>query len=62
MCNFLQQSDWFDTPPNDPFLIEHFHFLHREGANALWADSHAKRLSYFQLRRPMFSSRKDIYP
>lgn len=62
VCNFLQPSDWFSGPPNDPNLIDHFHFLHRKGANALWADTHTKRLTYFQLKRPMFSTRKDIYP
>lgn len=62
MCNFLQPDDWFDRPPNSNYLRQHFHFLHRGAANALWADSHAKRLVYDQLKRPMFSSRKDIYP
>ncbi len=61
-CNFLQTADWFDSPPDTPSLREHFHFLHRDGANALWADGHVKRLAYGQLRRPMFSCRKDIYP
>ncbi|MBI5708661.1 MAG: prepilin-type N-terminal cleavage/methylation domain-containing protein [Armatimonadetes bacterium] len=61
VCNFLQPSDWFNSPPNDPNLIDHFHFLHRKGANALWADTHAKRITYFGLKRPMFSSVKSIY-
>jgi prepilin-type N-terminal cleavage/methylation domain-containing protein/prepilin-type processing-associated H-X9-DG protein len=60
-CNFLQPHNWFDTPPDIPSLRQHFHFLHRGGANALWADGHAKRITYERLRRPMFSSRKDIY-
>lgn len=62
MCNFLQVEDWFDSPP--PFrqdLKDHFHFLHRDAAQALWADTHAKRLVYGSLKRPWFSSRKDIY-
>ncbi len=62
MCNFLQTSDWFFSPPRVQSLIAHFHFLHREGANSLWADGHARRITYFQLKRPWFSSRKDIYP
>lgn len=62
MCNFLQPRDWFNSPPRDDALEAHFHFLHRGGSNTIWADSHAKRLVYGQLRRPMFSSRKDIYP
>ncbi len=62
MCNFLQTADWFDSPPNDTTLKNHFHFLHREGANALWADGHTKRMIYGALKRPMFSSLKDIYP
>lgn len=61
MCNFLQPSDWFRSPPADENLKAHFHFLHRGGSNTIWADGHAKRLVYGQLRRPMFSSRKDIY-
>lgn len=62
MCNFLQTDNWFSSPPDNPVLRDHFHFLHHEGANTIWADSHAKRMVYGQLRRPMFSSRKDIYP
>ncbi|MBX7133298.1 MAG: prepilin-type N-terminal cleavage/methylation domain-containing protein [Fimbriimonadaceae bacterium] len=61
MCNFLQPSNWFNAPPNDQSLRAHFHFLHRGAANAVWCDGHAKRLTYESLRRPMFSSRKDIY-
>ncbi len=61
-CNFLQGPDWYNSPPNDPNLKEHFHFLHRGGSNTIWADTHAKRLTYFQLKRPFFSCRKSIYP
>lgn len=60
-CNFLQAPDWFDSPPNEEHLKEHFHFLHRGGANTIWADTHAKRYTYSQLRRPMFSSQKWMY-
>lgn len=60
-CNFLQSLDWFDSPPQSEALREHFHFLHRGGSNGLWADGHVKRLNYNGLKRPMFSSRKDIY-
>src|SRR5579862_60723 len=67
VCNFLQPEDWFNSPPNgnDPLsqsLREHFHFLHRDGASALWVDGHVKRIIYGGLRRPMFSCRKSFYP
>lgn len=63
MCNFLQPLNWYDSPPQfDQNLKDHFSFLHKEGTNCIWADGHAKRMLYGQLRRPMFSSRKDIYP
>jgi len=61
ICNFLQQPDWFDHPPADPAYSNHFHFLHRSGGTALWGDGHTKRITYPQLKRPMFSCRKDIY-
>lgn len=62
MCNFLQVANWYSGPPNDRALKDHFHFLHRDGANTLWCDGHANRVSYGNLKRPWFSSRKDIYP
>lgn len=62
ICNFMQVPDWYNSPPNDPGLRDHFNFLHRGGTTTLWADSHAKKLVYGQLRRPMFSCRKDFYP
>ncbi len=62
VCNFLQRPDWYNGPPHDQVLEDHFKFLHRGGANVLWVDGHAKRMVYSQLRRPMFSVRKDIYP
>jgi prepilin-type N-terminal cleavage/methylation domain-containing protein/prepilin-type processing-associated H-X9-DG protein len=62
LCDFLEQADWFNSPPPDPTLKQHFHFLHRNGCTTLWVDGHVKHLSYEQLRRPMFSCRKDIYP
>jgi len=61
ICNFLQPWDWFDTPPNDQGLRDHFSFLHTSGTNTLWTDGHARRIVYGALRRPMFSVRKDIY-
>lgn len=62
LCNFLQPYDWFNSAPDIQLLRDHFHFLHRDGANAMWGDGHAKRITYFALKRPMFSVRKDIYP
>jgi prepilin-type N-terminal cleavage/methylation domain-containing protein/prepilin-type processing-associated H-X9-DG protein len=65
MCNFLQPYNWFSGPPDGPsyqFLKDHFNFLHRDGTNTVWADGHAKRLQYGNLRRPMFSCNKSIYP
>lgn len=61
VCNFLQPRNWFDSPPDDQALRAHFNFLHRNGTSTLWCDGHARRLTYGLLRRPMFSSRKDIY-
>ncbi len=61
-CNFLQPYDWLNIPPDIQSLRDHFHFLHRDGSNMVWADGHIKRKTYFQLRRPMFSCNKDIYP
>lgn len=61
LCNFLQRPNWFNSPPNDQGLIDHFNLLHRGGTNTIWVDGHAKRLAYGQLKRPMFSCRKDIY-
>ena len=60
-CNFLQQYDWFDSPPNDPVLLDHFKFLHRNGSNTIWGDMHSKHMIYGALRRPWFSMRKNIY-
>jgi prepilin-type N-terminal cleavage/methylation domain-containing protein len=62
LCNFLQPPDWFSSPPPDPLLKNHFHFLHRDGTSSLWADGHVKHMVYGMLRRPMFSCRKGIYP
>lgn len=61
LCNFLQMPNWFDSPPEDKSLRDHFNLLHNGGTNTCWVDGHAKRLAYEQLRRPMFSIRKDIY-
>jgi prepilin-type processing-associated H-X9-DG protein len=62
LCNFVQPYNWFSSPPAMQSLIDHFDFLHTSGTNALWVDGHAKRLVYGQLRRPMFSCQKGIYP
>ncbi len=68
LCNWLQQADWplrglewQQGPPRIPAYMDHFHFLHRAGASTLWADGHARRMLYDQLRRPMFSAKKSIY-
>lgn len=61
VCNFLQSHDWLNSPPDDPHLQEHFNFLHRGGTTTLWTDSHARRLSYRQLRRPMFTVQQSIH-
>ncbi|CAN5394358.1 hypothetical protein BH11ARM1_BH11ARM1_01960 [soil metagenome] len=61
LCNFLSVYDWFNSPPEIESLKDHFDFLHREGTNTVWLDGHARRMVYGQLRRPMFSVRKDIY-
>ncbi|MBS1713832.1 MAG: prepilin-type N-terminal cleavage/methylation domain-containing protein [Armatimonadetes bacterium] len=60
-CNFLFGPNWYDSPPDSENFLNHFHFLHRQGAVTVWCDGHVKRMSYGQLRRPMFSVRKDIY-
>lgn len=62
LCNFLQPPDWFSSPPPDQYLQAHFDFLHTNGTNTAWIDGHAKRYTYGQLQRPMFSIRKDFYP
>ncbi|MEZ0326419.1 MAG: prepilin-type N-terminal cleavage/methylation domain-containing protein [Fimbriimonas sp.] len=61
-CSFLMTYNWFATPPKDQALQDHFNFLHRKGTNTVWTDGHSRRMVYAQLRRPMFSVRKDIYP
>ncbi len=62
VCNFLQRPDWFDAPPQyDRGYRDHFNFLHRDGAVTIWMDGHVKRTTFPELRRPMFSVRKDIY-
>jgi prepilin-type N-terminal cleavage/methylation domain-containing protein len=61
-CAFLQSPDWLFSPPEIPELRDHFHFLHRDAAVGLWTDGHVKRIMYKQLRRPMFVTRKSLYP
>lgn len=60
VCNFIQSYNWFEHPPAPQ--RPHFHFLHRDGAITLWCDGHVRRMIYGQLRRPMFSITKSIYP
>lgn len=60
-CNFIQGPRWLDVPPQDRSYKDHFQFLHYDGANVLWADGHAKRMLYDQLRRPMFGVKKSYY-
>lgn len=61
-CQFLQIYDWQDAPPQyDANLKHHFNFLHFEGSVTIWADGHAKRMVYDQLKRPMFSVKKSFY-
>jgi prepilin-type N-terminal cleavage/methylation domain-containing protein/prepilin-type processing-associated H-X9-DG protein len=65
LCNFLQSPNWYSSAPetwSGLDLIGHFDFLHRNGTNTIWADGHAKRFLFGQLRRPYFSVRKGIYP
>ena len=62
VCNFLQSPNWYESPPNDPYLQDHFHFLHRKAAVTIWVDGHAKRQAYGGLKRWMFSCQKSIYP
>lgn len=62
VCNFLQSPNWYDSPPNDPYLMDHFHFLHRKAAVTIWVDGHAKRVQYGSLRRYNFSCQKSFYP
>lgn len=62
LCNFLQTVDWEDDPPiHLQFLKDHFNFLHREGSTTLWGDGHTKRIMFAQLKRRMFTVRKDLY-
>jgi prepilin-type N-terminal cleavage/methylation domain-containing protein len=62
LCDSLQVQDWFNSIPDDGSIKDHFQALHRNCLVGLFADGHAKRLAFSQLRRPMFSCRKDIYP
>ena len=55
MCNFLMPYDWTATPPDIESLRTHFNFLHNEGTNTLWGDTHARRIVYGALRRQHFT-------
>lgn len=61
VCTFLMLENWYESPPDYNGLKQHFQFLHRDGAMTQWTDGHTKRMVFGQLRRPMFSVRKDIY-
>ena len=61
-CQFTQNEAWLETPPQNDADRSHFSWLHYDGANTMWADGHAKRMLYDQLRRWMFGCRKRIYP
>jgi prepilin-type N-terminal cleavage/methylation domain-containing protein len=61
LCNSVQEMDttvFLDNEQNRA----HFEALHRNCLVGLFADGHAKRLILGQLKRSMFSCRKDIYP
>ena len=62
LCDFMQPYDWTYPPPHNTDLLNHFHFLHRNGANTVWADMHAKRFVYGALHRSYFTVRKDVFP
>ncbi|MFY9235299.1 MAG: prepilin-type N-terminal cleavage/methylation domain-containing protein [Fimbriimonadaceae bacterium] len=62
ICNWMQQYDWLEYPPNYDVLRSHFQLLHRTGSNTVWTDGHAKWQMFAGLKRRWFSSRKDIYP
>ncbi|MEP6754117.1 MAG: DUF1559 domain-containing protein [Chthonomonadales bacterium] len=65
VCNFLQQVDWVTSPPTGPGfegLQDHFKFLHRDGCNVLWADSHMKHMRYGSLRRWYFNCNQSQFP
>jgi len=55
LCNFLMPSDWTTSAPNEASLRDHFNFLHTNGTNSLWGDSHAKRIVYGALKRSYFT-------
>ncbi len=64
-CNFLQGVNWVTSPPDGPsftYLSDHFHFLHRDGSNTVWADGHSKHLRYGQLKRWYFNCNQSQFP
>lgn len=62
ICAFLQVPDWVENPPNnDAELKEHFHYLHRDGANGLWGDLHAGHIRYNKMKRRYFTLQKLDY-
>lgn len=60
-CNELQSRDWYERAP-EALQQSHFDWIHSGGGLTLWADGHVKRMVYSELRRPMFSVNKTIYP
>jgi len=63
ICAALQVRIWAESPPEDDFdTVDHFHFLHRDGMNALWGDMHAKHMRYRSLKRRYFTMEKLTYP
>jgi prepilin-type N-terminal cleavage/methylation domain-containing protein len=60
-CDYLQPYDWLNQPPVDSGLQNHFQSVHKTLTTVLWADGHAGKLQYTQLKRSMFVCRKDLY-
>lgn len=61
LCNWLQTYDWYDGPPDDQVLRDHFNLLHRKGSNTMWTDGHARWTYFLSLKRRWFSCNKSIY-
>lgn len=59
ICNWLQTYNWFESAPATE--TSHFGWLHRGGSGVAFADGRGGYMPYWKLRRPKFSSYKDIY-
>lgn len=59
ICKILEHLNWFEHAPER--YKSHFQFQHTGGANTLWSDGHARRITYERLRRPMFVANKQIF-